>query len=133
VRADRLSCNRSISNHSRLLLPTAAYWLMDALRRKLVASEPGQRRDLRAEQGALVPRKKVPESVALQVKERQREVAWSGERQDTFPVPAEQLHKIIRDLDEVRRDLAGVEEVQNALMLRPRSARMAHSARVFSL
>jgi Transposase DDE domain group 1 len=38
VKADRLSCHRFISNQFRLLLHAAAYWLMDALRRKLVAS-----------------------------------------------------------------------------------------------
>ena len=76
-------------------------------------SEPGQRRDLRAERGALVPRKKVPETVAPQMKEGQREVARSDEGQDTFRVPVEQLRKVIRDLDEVRGDLAGVEEMQD--------------------
>jgi len=38
VKADRLSCHRFISNQFRLLLHACAYWLMDALRRKLVAS-----------------------------------------------------------------------------------------------
>jgi Transposase DDE domain group 1 len=38
MKADRLSCHRFISNHFRLLLHAAAYWLMDALRRKLVSS-----------------------------------------------------------------------------------------------
>ncbi len=38
IKADRLSCHRFISNQFRLLLHAAAYWLMDALRRKLVAS-----------------------------------------------------------------------------------------------
>lgn len=38
VKADRLSCHRFIANQFRLLLHAAAYWLMDALRRKLVAS-----------------------------------------------------------------------------------------------
>jgi Transposase DDE domain group 1 len=38
IKADRLSCHRFISNQFRLLLDAAAYWLMDALRRKLVAS-----------------------------------------------------------------------------------------------
>jgi hypothetical protein len=38
MRADRLSCHRFISNQFRLLLHACAYWLMDALRRKLVAS-----------------------------------------------------------------------------------------------
>ena len=47
-------------------------------------------------------------------KKGKREAARSGERQDTFQVPAEQLYKVIRDLDEVRGDLAGVEEVQDA-------------------
>ena len=42
VKADRLSCHRFISNQFRLLLHAAAYWLMDALRRKLIAS--GSRR-----------------------------------------------------------------------------------------
>lgn len=38
IKADRLSCHRFIANQFRLLLHAAAYWLMDALRRKLVAS-----------------------------------------------------------------------------------------------
>ena len=42
VKADRLSCHRFISNQFRLLLHASAYWLMDALRRKLV--EGGVRR-----------------------------------------------------------------------------------------
>jgi len=36
LKADRLSCHRFIANQFRLLLHAAAYWLMDALRRKLV-------------------------------------------------------------------------------------------------
>lgn len=42
VKADRLSCHRFISNQFRLLLHAAAYWLMDALRRKPIAG--GSRR-----------------------------------------------------------------------------------------
>ena len=42
IKADRLSCHRFIANQFRLLLHAAAYWLMDALRRKLIAS--GSRR-----------------------------------------------------------------------------------------
>lgn len=38
LKADRLSCHRFIANQFRVLLHAAAYWLMDALRRKLVAS-----------------------------------------------------------------------------------------------
>ena len=38
VKADRLSCHRFVANQFRLLLHAAAYWLMDALRRKLIAS-----------------------------------------------------------------------------------------------
>jgi Transposase DDE domain group 1 len=38
VKADRLSCHRFIANQFRLLLHACAYWLMDTLRRKLVAS-----------------------------------------------------------------------------------------------
>jgi hypothetical protein len=38
MKADRLSCPRFISNQFRLLLHACAYWLMDALRRKLVSS-----------------------------------------------------------------------------------------------
>jgi hypothetical protein len=38
IKADRLSCHRFIANQFRLLLHAAAYWLMDTLRRKLVAS-----------------------------------------------------------------------------------------------
>ncbi len=37
LKADRLSCHRFIANQFRLLLHAAAYWLMDILRRKLVA------------------------------------------------------------------------------------------------
>ncbi len=36
VKADRLSCHRFVANQFRLLLHAAAYWLMDALMRKLV-------------------------------------------------------------------------------------------------
>ena len=36
MKADRLSCHRFIANQFRLLLHAAAYWLMDALRRKLL-------------------------------------------------------------------------------------------------
>ena len=42
LKADRLSCHRFVANQFRLLLHAAAYWLMDALRRKLV--EGGSRR-----------------------------------------------------------------------------------------
>jgi hypothetical protein len=42
VKADRLSCHRFVANQFRLLLHAAAYWLMDALRRKLI--ESGSRR-----------------------------------------------------------------------------------------
>ncbi len=42
LKADRLSCHRFMANQFRLLLHACAYWLMDALRRKLVAS--GSRR-----------------------------------------------------------------------------------------
>jgi hypothetical protein len=38
MRADRLSCQRFVANQFRLLLHAAAYWLMDALRRKLMES-----------------------------------------------------------------------------------------------
>lgn len=38
LKADRLSCHRFTSNQFRLLLHAAAYWLLDALRRKLVRS-----------------------------------------------------------------------------------------------
>jgi Transposase DDE domain group 1 len=46
LKADRLSCHRFISNQFRLLLHAAAYWLMDALRRKLVASGARRRMQL---------------------------------------------------------------------------------------
>ncbi|BBL79296.1 hypothetical protein RxyAA322_11500 [Rubrobacter xylanophilus] len=42
IKADRLSCHRFFANQFRLLLHAAAYWLLDALRRKLV--EVGVRR-----------------------------------------------------------------------------------------
>jgi hypothetical protein len=38
MKADRLSCHRFVANQFRLLLHAAAYWLMDALRRKLLGS-----------------------------------------------------------------------------------------------
>ena len=38
VKADQLSCHRFIANQFRLLLHACAYWLMDALRRKLMES-----------------------------------------------------------------------------------------------
>ena len=38
IKADRLSCHRFIANQFRLLLHAAAYWLLDALRRKLIQS-----------------------------------------------------------------------------------------------
>jgi hypothetical protein len=46
MKADRLSCHRFISNQFRLLLHAAAYWLMDTLRRKLVASGARSRMQL---------------------------------------------------------------------------------------
>jgi hypothetical protein len=39
LKADRLSCHRFIANQFRLLLHAMAYWLMDALRRKLVGAD----------------------------------------------------------------------------------------------
>jgi Transposase DDE domain group 1 len=45
-KADRLSCHRFIANQFRLLLHAAAYWLMDVLRRKLVASGARRRMQL---------------------------------------------------------------------------------------
>jgi len=42
MKADRLSCHRFMANQFRLLLHAVAYWLMDALRRKLI--ERGSRR-----------------------------------------------------------------------------------------
>lgn len=38
LEADRLSCHRFIANQFRLLLHAAAYWLKDALQRKLITS-----------------------------------------------------------------------------------------------
>ncbi len=38
VRCDRLSCHRFWANQFRLFLHAAAYWLLDTLRRKLVAA-----------------------------------------------------------------------------------------------
>jgi hypothetical protein len=38
LKADRLSCCRFLANQFRLLLHAAAYWLLDVLRRKLVAA-----------------------------------------------------------------------------------------------
>jgi Transposase DDE domain group 1 len=38
LNAGRLSCHRFDANQFRLLLHAAAYWLLDALRKKLVAS-----------------------------------------------------------------------------------------------
>ncbi len=42
LKADRLSCKRFWANQFRLLLHAAAYWLMDELRRKLVAAGVGR-------------------------------------------------------------------------------------------
>ncbi|MGI8858481.1 MAG: IS1380 family transposase [Thermomicrobiales bacterium] len=38
VKCDRLSCHRFVANQFRLFLHAAAYWLLDTLRRKLVAA-----------------------------------------------------------------------------------------------
>lgn len=38
LKADRLSCHRFWANQFRLLLHAAAYWLLDQLRRRLVAA-----------------------------------------------------------------------------------------------
>ncbi len=38
LKADRLSCQRFCANQFRLLLHAAAYWLLDELRRRLVAA-----------------------------------------------------------------------------------------------
>ena len=38
LKADRLSCHRFFANQFRLLLHAAAYWLLDELRRRLVAA-----------------------------------------------------------------------------------------------
>jgi Transposase DDE domain group 1 len=46
IRADRLSCHRFVANQFRLLLHAAAYWLMDALRRKLIESGVRRRMQL---------------------------------------------------------------------------------------
>jgi hypothetical protein len=46
IKADRLSCHRFIANQFRLLLHACAYWLMDALRRKLIQSGSSRRMQL---------------------------------------------------------------------------------------
>jgi hypothetical protein len=46
IRADRLSCHRFVANQFRLLLHAAAYWLMDASRRKLIESGVRRRMQL---------------------------------------------------------------------------------------
>jgi hypothetical protein len=38
LKADRLSCQRFFANQFRLLLHAAAYWLLDELRRRLMAA-----------------------------------------------------------------------------------------------
>ncbi len=38
LKAERLSCHRFLANQFRLLLHAAAYWLLDTLRKKLVAA-----------------------------------------------------------------------------------------------
>jgi hypothetical protein len=38
LKADRLSCHRFTANQFRLLLHAAAYWLLDELRRRLIAA-----------------------------------------------------------------------------------------------
>ena len=37
LKADRLSCHRFLANQFRLLLHAVAYWLLDELRRRLIA------------------------------------------------------------------------------------------------
>jgi hypothetical protein len=46
LKADRLSCHRFIANQFRLLLHAMAYWLLDALRRKLVGAGTEKRMQL---------------------------------------------------------------------------------------
>ena len=46
LKADRLSCHRFWANQFRLLLHAAAYWLLDALRRKLMAAAGVRRMQL---------------------------------------------------------------------------------------
>ena len=46
IKADRLSCDRFIANQFRLLLHACAYWLMDALRRKLIEGSGSSRMQL---------------------------------------------------------------------------------------
>nr|MBA2713747.1 transposase [Rubrobacteraceae bacterium] len=46
IKADRLSCMRFFANQFRLLLHAAAYWLMDALRRKLIKKSGTRRMQL---------------------------------------------------------------------------------------
>jgi hypothetical protein len=46
IRADHLSCHRFIANQFRLLLHACAYWLMDALRRKLIEGGSSRRMQL---------------------------------------------------------------------------------------
>ena len=46
LKADRLSCHRFIANQFRLLMHACAYWLMDALRRKLMEGGPSRRMQL---------------------------------------------------------------------------------------
>ncbi len=46
MKADRLSCHRFLANQFRLLLHACAYWLMDTLRRKLLASGARRRMQL---------------------------------------------------------------------------------------
>ncbi len=38
IKADRLSCHSFFANQFRLLLHAAAYWLLDSLRRRLIAA-----------------------------------------------------------------------------------------------
>ena len=52
LKADRLSCSRFVANQFRLLLHACAYWLLDTLRRKLVAS--GARRKMQLDTLRLV-------------------------------------------------------------------------------
>jgi hypothetical protein len=42
LKADRLSCHRFMANQFRLLLHAAPYWLLDELRRRLVAAGIGR-------------------------------------------------------------------------------------------
>jgi hypothetical protein len=100
--------------------------------------EPGQRRDLRAERDALVPRKKVPDKFHLQpaeVHQRPSGLEFYEEIYITLPIglPADPKIRTSRaPCSAAMRRISSRLSSRSRLsfMLRPRSVRMAHLAEI---